>query len=64
MKGKIDANSAFFVSLSHYAQNPFFVHKVILTKLELEQIEKTENCSFGYEIMILETKVLSVFVKT
>ena len=31
---------------------------------ELEQIEKSENCSFGYEIMILETKVLSVFVKT
>ena len=44
MKGKIDANSAFFVSLSHCAQNPFFVQKVILTKLELEQIEKSENC--------------------
>ena len=64
MKGKIDANSAFFVSLSHYAQISFFAKKVILTKLELEQIEKSENCSFGYEIMILETKKLSVFVKT
>ena len=55
MKGKIDANSAFFVSLSHYAQISFFAKKVILTKLELEQIEKSENCPFGYEIMILET---------
>ena len=64
MKGKIDANSAFFVSLSHYVQISFFAKKVILTKLELEQIEKSENCSFGYKIMILETKVFSVFVKT
>ena len=63
-RGKLMQTRHFFVSLSHCAQNPFFVQKVILTKLELEQIEKSENCSFGYEIMILETKVLSVFVKT
>ena len=31
---------------------------------ELEQIEKYENCSFQYEILILETRLLSVFVNT
>ena len=34
------------------------------SNFELEQIEKSENCSLGYEIMILETKLLSIFVNT
>ena len=31
---------------------------------ELEQIEKSENCSYQYEILILETRLFSVFVNT
>ena len=31
---------------------------------ELEQIEKSENCSYQYEILILETGLFSVFVNT
>ena len=31
---------------------------------ELEQIEKSENVSFGYETIILEKRLLSVFVNT
>ena len=38
-----------------------FIFGTSTHNFELEQIEKYENCSFQYEILILETRLLSVF---